>query len=139
MLDFSDKRYTDVMSVYDKWNQYDAIMHTMKNRGLDTCTIEEFIYQANMLHTARRMYPDLPLDEAFRVYDGTGIITSISSKNILAAQSKGLGDTIAKVTHATGLDKLSHLYTQITGKPCGCPERQDALNKLFPYGVKENG
>src|SRR5271157_1363303 len=53
------------------------------------------------------------------------------------SQSVGLGDTIAKITHATGLDKLSELYTQITGKPCGCAERQEALNKLFPYGVKE--
>jgi hypothetical protein len=52
-------------------------------------------------------------------------------------KSTGLGDTIAKITHATGLDKLSALYTSITGKPCGCQERQEALNKLLPYGVKE--
>lgn len=52
-------------------------------------------------------------------------------------QSRGLGDTIYKITHATHLDKLAEIYTQITGKPCGCDKRQDALNKLFPYGVKE--
>lgn len=52
---------------------------------------------------------------------------------------EGLGDTIAKITHATGLSKLSEIYTQITGKPCHCRERQDALNKLFPYGVREDG
>lgn len=52
--------------------------------------------------------------------------------------SYGLGDTIAKITHATGLDKLANIYTNITGKPCGCQSRQEALNKLFPYGVKED-
>lgn len=53
------------------------------------------------------------------------------------AQSIGLGDTIAKITHATGLDQLSELYTKITGKDCGCKSRQEALNKLVPYNVKE--
>lgn len=52
-------------------------------------------------------------------------------------ESVGLGDTIAKITHATGLDKLAEMYTKITGRPCGCQQRQEALNKLFPYGVKE--
>jgi deoxyribose-phosphate aldolase len=38
------------------------------------------------------------------------------------AQSKGLGDTIAKITKAVGI------------KPCGgCAERQEALNALLPY------
>jgi hypothetical protein len=50
-----------------------------------------------------------------------------------ANQSKGLGDTVAKVTHATRLDKLAHLYTKITGKDCGCKNRQEWLNRIFPY------
>lgn len=53
--------------------------------------------------------------------------------------SRGLGDTIAKITHATGLDKLAEVYTQVTGKPCGCASRQEALNKLVPYGIVEHG
>lgn len=55
----------------------------------------------------------------------------------VTGESRGLGDTVAKITHTTRLDKLSALYTHITGKPCGCADRQEALNKLFPYGVKE--
>jgi len=43
---------------------------------------------------------------------------------------KGLGDTIAAVTAATGVDKLVKF---IAGKDCGCEERKDKLNKLFPY------
>jgi hypothetical protein len=54
------------------------------------------------------------------------------------SHSRGFGDTVYKVTHITGLDKLAEIYTQITGKPCGCSQRQEALNKLFPYGIKEN-
>jgi hypothetical protein len=42
------------------------------------------------------------------------------------SKSKGLGDTIAKLTKATGIDKLAP-------KDCGCKKRQDKLNKMFPY------
>lgn len=44
-------------------------------------------------------------------------------------QSKGLGDTIAKITEATGLDK-------IVSDDCGCEERKQKLNKLFAYNLK---
>lgn len=53
------------------------------------------------------------------------------------ARSRGLGDTVQKITHATGVEKLAEMYTKITGRPCGCSQRQEALNKLFPYGIKE--
>ena len=46
------------------------------------------------------------------------------------SKSKGLGDTIAKVTKATGVDKLVHA---LVGEDCGCDERREKLNKLFPY------
>lgn len=46
---------------------------------------------------------------------------------------KGVGDTVAAVTHATGLDKLSQAYEALTGKDCGCNKRRDQLNKIFPY------
>jgi len=45
-------------------------------------------------------------------------------------QSKGLGDTIAKITKATGIDKAVKF---IAGEDCGCDERQIALNKAFRY------
>ena len=44
----------------------------------------------------------------------------------------GLGDTVADLTHLTGLDKLAGLYEQITGRSCGCKDRQEWLNQLFP-------
>jgi len=45
-------------------------------------------------------------------------------------KSKGLGDTIAKITKATGIDKVAKF---IAGEDCGCDKRKEKLNKLFPY------
>jgi len=48
--------------------------------------------------------------------------------------SRGLGDTIAKVTKATGLDKVADRMAKAAGKEdCGCGERRDTLNRVFPY------
>ena len=44
--------------------------------------------------------------------------------------SKGLGDTIAKITKATGIDKVAK---KVLGDDCGCEERKEALNKMFPF------
>ena len=45
-------------------------------------------------------------------------------------KSKGLGDTIEKVTKATGIDKI---VEAVAGDDCGCQDRKDKLNKMFPY------
>jgi len=46
-------------------------------------------------------------------------------------KSQGLGDTIEKITKATGIKKV---VEKITGKKdCGCNKRKEALNKKFPY------
>ena len=49
-------------------------------------------------------------------------------------KSKGLGDTVEKITTATGLKALTEMLEK-TGviKDCGCKERKEALNKAFPY------
>jgi len=51
-------------------------------------------------------------------------------------KSKGLGDTVAKFTKATGIKKVVDTVVKVTGKDCGCSERQDTLNRLFPYNNK---
>ena len=45
-------------------------------------------------------------------------------------KSKGLGDTIAKITKATGIDKVAK---KVLGDDCGCSDRKEKLNKMFPY------
>lgn len=41
-------------------------------------------------------------------------------------QSRGVGDTVAKFTRTTRIDRLAP-------SSCGCAKRQAALNKRFPY------
>lgn len=50
---------------------------------------------------------------------------------------RGLGDAIADLAHLTGLDRVAKYYEKITGKSCGCDERQQALNRLLPLGKSE--
>jgi hypothetical protein len=42
----------------------------------------------------------------------------------------GLGDAVAEVTRITGIDRLAKMYEEVAGKPCGCDQRQEALNQI---------
>lgn len=46
------------------------------------------------------------------------------------AAPKGLGDSIEKVTEATGIKKAVKF---IAGEDCGCDQRKERLNKIFRY------
>jgi len=49
-------------------------------------------------------------------------------------KSKGLGDSIAKLTHALGIDVLAEKVAHALGKEdCGCERRREKLNSLVPY------
>ena len=48
-------------------------------------------------------------------------------------ESKGLGDTIEKITKITGVKAVVDTVAKVTGKDCGCKARRDTLNKKFPY------
>ena len=47
--------------------------------------------------------------------------------------SKGLGDTVEKITQITGIKKAVETVSKATGKDCGCNKRKEKLNKMFPY------
>lgn len=47
----------------------------------------------------------------------------------MTKESRGLGDTVEKITTATGLKKL----VKMVSKDCGCDKRRDKLNEKFPY------
>jgi len=51
---------------------------------------------------------------------------------MLGPKSRGAGDTLAKLLEKSG---VSRSYAKAIGKKkCGkCKERQEKLNKLFPY------
>ena len=48
-------------------------------------------------------------------------------------KSKGLGDSIEKITKATGIKHMVDTMSEGLNIPCGCQGRKDALNKIFPY------
>jgi len=43
-------------------------------------------------------------------------------------KSQGLGDTIEKITVATGIKKIVDTISEATGKDCGCSGRKATLN-----------
>jgi len=51
-------------------------------------------------------------------------------KNNYESKSKGVGDTVAKITKATGIEKAVKF---LAGEDCGCDERKKVLNHIFPY------
>lgn len=46
------------------------------------------------------------------------------------AASEGLGDSIEKITEATGIKAAVKF---LAGEDCGCDERKEKLNKMFSY------
>tara|TARA_R100001463_G_scaffold46942_1_gene95683 strand:- start:370 stop:534 length:165 start_codon:yes stop_codon:yes gene_type:complete len=49
-------------------------------------------------------------------------------------KSKGLGDSIEKITKNTGIKSIVNAVNKLRGKKdCGCGKRRDKLNKMFPY------
>lgn len=53
--------------------------------------------------------------------------------NVNIMESKGLGDTIEKITTVTGIKKVVEKIAEATGKDCGCDDKKEMLNKAFPY------
>ena len=48
-------------------------------------------------------------------------------------ESQGLGDSIEKFTKATGIKAVVTKIADKAGTGCGCDERRDTLNRVFPY------
>jgi hypothetical protein len=48
-------------------------------------------------------------------------------------ESKGLGDSIEKFTKATRIKNIVDHVSQGLNIPCGCEQRKNVLNKMFPY------
>lgn len=47
--------------------------------------------------------------------------------------SSGVGDTVEKITKATGIKAAVDSVFDALGKDCGCDERKKVLNVMFPY------
>tara|TARA_R100000388_G_C7230174_1_gene154174 strand:+ start:131 stop:289 length:159 start_codon:yes stop_codon:yes gene_type:complete len=49
---------------------------------------------------------------------------------------KGLGDVINLATTVTGVKAGVKAVSKMTGRPCGCEERRDTLNRKYPFQKK---
>ena len=48
--------------------------------------------------------------------------------------AQGFGDFLARVTQATGIDKLAQVVANAAGqKDCGCGKRREVLNAMLPF------
>lgn len=54
-----------------------------------------------------------------------------------ARSSKGFGDTVEKITKATGIKKVVDTVADALDVDCGCDKRKKKLNELFPYLMPE--
>lgn len=54
---------------------------------------------------------------------------------IKSKKDEGLGDTIERITKATGIKKAVDYVFDKLGVDCGCEARKEKLNKLFKYDV----
>jgi len=48
-------------------------------------------------------------------------------------KSRGLGDTVEKITKATGIKTVVDFVSKGLNIPCACDARRDLLNKTVPY------
>lgn len=48
-------------------------------------------------------------------------------------EDKGVGDTVARFTAASGLKSLVEGVKKLTGRSCGCTARQERWNARYPY------
>lgn len=52
---------------------------------------------------------------------------------------RGFGDTVARFTKVTKIDKVVKAVTASVGiEDCGCTGRQERLNKIIPYKTEES-
>ena len=49
------------------------------------------------------------------------------------ADDRGVGDTIARTIGPVGGDLFKAWFKKLTGKDCGCSERQELLNSKYTY------
>jgi hypothetical protein len=54
-------------------------------------------------------------------------------KDKLLKEDTGLGDTVERVTKATGIKTVVDKVAKTTGKDCGCKARKNRLNRRFKY------
>ena len=58
----------------------------------------------------------------------------------MVKESEGFGDSLANFIEFSGIKKVVNKVQKVRGKKeedCGCNQRQEKLNKIFPYKNKK--
>jgi len=71
--------------------------------------------------------------------EGEKRLAKIEKEQEVPQKSRGLGDTIEKITKATGIRAVVDAFTKATGKDCGCEGRREWLNNKVSYKRKTKG
>lgn len=48
---------------------------------------------------------------------------------------RGLGDTVKRIAESTGIAAVVETVSRATGTGCGCQQRRERLNEMFPRDV----
>ena len=56
----------------------------------------------------------------------------VFQQSMNAKKKTGLGDRIEAITKATGIKTVVDAVSKITGRSCGCQQRKEKLNEMFP-------
>lgn len=97
---------------------YDEYVRACEVRRCEPEPIGRFAAMSGVLFLAKQLYPDKQEIDAYWQLE--------LHSNAPIKVSTGLGDTIAKITSAMGI------------QPCGgCEERRIIFNRMFPYKAKE--
>ena len=56
-----------------------------------------------------------------------------TGEQLLMHKSTGFGDTVEKFARKTGIKTIVDHVSQGLNIPCGCEQRKNVLNKMFPY------
>jgi hypothetical protein len=108
---------TDIMAQFTDCADYAKYSAHCLAHGVDPLPMSTWVPKLGILTAAQTMLPEIPVREA---YDK--VVQLMREDAVKPRASAGLGDTIAKITKAVGV------------QPCsGCKERQEKLNKWFPY------
>ena len=127
------KKVLDIAETMECPFDYCAVVTACRALGVPVPGSRNFAIAMGHALVGKMIFPETEsLYEAWEQHTKNPV-QSIEDQPGYIPESRGVGDTVAKMTHAIGLDKLAEAYTKITGKPCGCGKRQEWLNEHFPY------
>jgi hypothetical protein len=134
-LDWAQKRrgdgYADaVKSKSQLFSTHFEIDPKVLDEVNDKWPIKQGVIQPPTPHPASAIPPQKQVAQVWPM-NAFGVVAR-ALKLMAKPEDVGIGDTIARVIGPIGGDAYKAWFKETFGKTCGCTERQDALNVMFP-------